>query len=150
MIKIFNEQSDLLEFKKSNIYDFTKFDTIIIKFDFSTKCIIKANKILCQELTASSISCSFISSSSNITCNSIKAISIICDSLLSNHVVTNNIEALEIKATNSISAYNIWCITILSLDIKCYHIKCYKCFTDYLNSQEDDIDYLYTFNEYCI
>ena len=34
MVKIINDRYDLLEFKKSNTYDFTNYEVIIITFDF--------------------------------------------------------------------------------------------------------------------
>ena len=150
MIKIFNDQYDLLEFKKFNTYDFTKFDTIIIKFDFNTKCTIKANKIICLDLTALNIYCSIISSIGDINCNEIYANSLICNKLISNFVKSNNIEALEIKGIINISAFNIMCDNIVSFYINCHYINCDKCFTDNLNAREQHIKHMYTFDEYCI
>ena len=150
MIKIFNDRYELLEFKKKNIYDFTSVDVIIIKFDFKTKCMIKANKILCHNLSASYISCTDISSIVDITCYSIKAINIICNNLIGNYVTANNIIAVEIKVSNNITSSSINCNTILSLEIRCHYISCDNCYTDFINDQEDHIKYLYTFDEYCV
>ena len=150
MIKIFNDRYELLEFKKKNIYDFTEFDTIIIKFDLSTKCIIKANKIICLDLTALRIYSSIIYSIGDITCNEINANSLICNTLLSDYVKSNNIEALEIKGIINISAFNIMCDNILSFDINCHYINCDKCFTDKINAREQHIKHMYTFDEYCL
>lgn len=150
MIKIFNDRYELLEFKKKNIYDFTSVDVIIIKFDFETKCMIKANKILCYNLSASYISCTNISSIIDIVCYSIKANNIICNNLIGNYITANNIIAVEIKVPNNITSFSICCDTILSLEINCHYIKCDKCFTNFINAREDHINYLYEFNEYCV
>ena len=66
MIKVINDRYELLDFKKSNVYDFTNYEVIIITFDFNTRCIVKANKILCCKLTASAITCNSISSLDDI------------------------------------------------------------------------------------
>ena len=150
MIKVINDRYELLEFKKSNVYDFTNYEVIIITFDFNTRCIIKANKILCYNLTALYINCTSLSSINNITCHTIKASTIICNNILSNNIKANSIQAIEIKAPISISVFNISCNSILSFDIKCQYIKCDKCFTDKLNAREQHIKQMYTFNEYCL
>ena len=150
MIKIFYDRYELLEFKKKNIYDFTSVDVIIIKFDFKTKCMIKANKILCCNLSASYISCTNISSIVDIACYSIKANNIICNNLISNYITANNVIAVEIKVPNNITSFSICCDTILSFDIACHYINCDKCYTDKLNAREQHIKHMYTFDEYCI
>ena len=150
MIKIFNEPCELLQFKKLKIYDFTEFDTIIIKFDFSTNYSIRANKIICLDLTALNIYCSIIYSIGDITCNEINSNSLICNKLLSDYVKSNNIEALEIRGIVNISAFNIMCDNILSFYINCHYINCDKCFTDNLNAREQHIKQMYTFDEYTI
>ena len=150
MIKIINDRYELLEFKKSNIYDFTNYEVIIITFDFSTQDTIKANKILCCNLKALAIECTSLSSYNDIDCQSIKASTIICNKLISNYITANSIQAMEVKGLISTSAFNICCNKILSLNINCHYIKCDYCFTDFINAREDHIKYLYTFDEYCI
>lgn len=150
MIKIINDQYELLEFKKSNIYDFTSYEVVIITFNFCTQDIIKANKILCCDLTASNIICTSLSSYCDIDCQSIKASTIICNILMSNYITANTIQAMEVKGLISTSAFNISCNKILSLNIKCHYIKCDYCFTDYINTREQHIKHMYTFDEYCI
>ena len=139
MVKIINEISDLLEIKKSNTYDLREFDTVIIKFDLSTKCTIKANRIVCCDLTAPYVSCHIITSIGNIVCNSIKANIIVCSNLLSDYIIANNIQAMAIKAPIDILSFNISCDTILSRDITSHYLKCNDCFTDNLNVQEQHI-----------
>lgn len=150
MVKIINDRYDLLEFKNSNTYDFTNYEVIIITFDFSTKCTIKANKIICCNLTVPNINCTSLSSYCDINCQSIKASTIICNKLISKYIIANSIQAMEIKGFNSTSAFNISCNKILSLSIKCHYIKCDYCYTDFINAREDHIKYMYTFDEYTI
>lgn len=150
MTKVINEQFELFEFEKSNTYDLTAFDTVIIKFDLSTKYKIKANRIICCDLTASYVSCSSIYSIGDIVCYSIKANVIECRKLISTHVRSNNVQAIEIKGFIKITAFNISCDCISGLIITCHYLECIDCYTNELNVREQHIKHMYSFNEYCI
>ena len=150
MIKIINDRYELLDFKKSNIYDFTPFEVVIITFDYKTEDSIKANKIVCCKLEARHIICQNISSIDDIICNTIKSNIIICNKLLSDYVTSNDIQSIEINVVYNILSFNISCNTILSRHIVTHYIKCDNCYTNELNAREQHIKHMYSFNEYCI